>query len=165
MTDNTLYIDEMMDQYPAKPEYLIVILQEIQNKYGFISGDAMRLASDHVHVPLTQAYAVATFYQSFRLDPVGEHEIKVCLGTACHLKGGQRLVEDLERKLHVESGGTTEDMRFTLNTVNCVGACALAPVVSVDNQYHPNATAKKMQKVLKTLTDPSLEEMEGTGNA
>jgi NADH-quinone oxidoreductase subunit E len=74
-------------------------------------------------------------------------------------------VEDLERKLHVESGGTTEDMRFTLNTVRCVGACALAPVVSVDNQYHPNATAKKMEKVLKTLTDPSLEEMEGTGNA
>jgi len=158
-------MDEVIDQYPAKPEYLIVLLQDIQKKYGFISSDAMRLASEHTNVPLTQAYSVATFYQSFRLDPLGEHEIKVCLGTACHLKGGQRLVEEFERKLKVESGGTTEDMRFTLSTVNCVGACALAPVVSIDDKYHPNATSKKMDKQLKNLMDPSIEEMEGMGNA
>lgn len=165
MSDQNLYLDEITDQYPAKPEYLIVLLQDIQKKYGYISYDAMCVASEHTKVPLTQAYSVATFYQSFRLDPLGEHEIKVCLGTACHLKGGQRLVEELERKLKVEPGGTTEDMMFSLNTVNCVGACALAPVVAIDDKYHPNATSKKIAKEMKNLTGPSVEEMEGSGNA
>ncbi len=165
MTHQSLYIDEMLDEYPARPEYLIVLLQEIQTKYGYISYDAMRLASEHTNVPLTQAYSVATFYQSFRLDPPGEHEVKVCLGTACHLKGGQRLVEELERKLKIESGGTTEDMQFTMNTVNCLGACAMAPVAVVDDSYQANATVKKLEKQLKNLTGPSIETMEGLGNA
>lgn len=165
MTDQSLYIDEMTDQYPTKPEYLIVLLQDIQKKYGYISYETMRLACEHTKVPLTQAYSVATFYQSFRLEPLGEHEIKVCLGTACHLKGAQRIVEEIERKLKVASGGTTEDMRFTLNTVNCVGACALAPVVSIDDKYHPNATSKKINKQLDHLIAPAVEEMEGSGNA
>lgn len=144
-------IDEIIERYPDKPEYLIFLLQDIQSSYGYISAEAMQLACDRTGVPLTQGYSVATFYQSFRLDPSGEHEIRVCLGTACHLKGGQRLVEDLERRLSVEAGGTTEDMRFTLNTVNCVGACALAPVVVVDEEYLANATVKKVDKHLKTL--------------
>ncbi len=151
MEPQGVQIDEIMERYPDKPEYLIFLLQDIQASYGYISAQAMQLACDRIGVPLTQGYSVATFYQSFRLDPSGEHEIRVCLGTACHLKGGQRLVEDLERRLNVEAGGTTEDLRFTLNTVNCVGACALAPVVVVDNEYQPNATSKKLEKYLKTI--------------
>ena len=149
-------IDDIIERYPDKPEYLIFLLQDIQSSYGFISPEAMQLACDRTGVPLTQGYSVATFYQSFRLDPSGEHEIRVCLGTACHLKGGQRLVEDLERRLNIKAGETTADMRYTLSTVNCVGACALAPVVVVDNEYHPNATARKLEKHMKTL-DQSIE--------
>ena len=151
MSDLVQHIDELMDQYPPKPEYLIGLLQDIQNKQGYISYDAMQLASEHTKVPLTQAYSVATFYQSFRLEPPGEHEIKVCLGTACHLNGGQQLVEGLSRKLRIEPGETSKDMMYTLNTVNCVGACAIAPVAVVDEKYHPGATMQKLEKEMEKL--------------
>lgn len=155
-------LDEIIERYPDKPEYLIFLLQDIQSSYGYISPDAMQLACERTGVPLTQGYSVATFYQSFRLDPCGEHEIRVCLGTACHLNGGQRIVEDLQRRLNVKPGETTADMRFTLSTVNCVGACALAPVVVVDNEYHPHATARKIEKHLKSLDQASeAQEQEG----
>jgi NADH-quinone oxidoreductase subunit E len=144
-------LDEIIERYPGQSEYLITMLQDIQANYGYISKESMQLACDRVGVPLTQGYSVATFYQSFRLDPKGEHEIRVCSGTACHLKGSQRLVEELERRLGVPAGGTTEDMRYTLNTVNCVGACALAPVVVVDDEPQPNMTAKKLEKQLKII--------------
>jgi NADH-quinone oxidoreductase subunit E len=144
-------LDGIMDRYPGQPEYLIFMLQDIQGADGYISKESMQLACDRAGVPLTQGYSVATFYQSFRLDPRGEHEIRVCSGTACHLKGSQRLVEELERRLGVEAGGTTEDQRYTINTVNCVGACALAPVVVVDDEPQPNMTAKKLQRCLKTI--------------
>lgn len=144
-------IDEIMERYPNKPEYLIFLLQDIQSSYGYISPEAMQQACDQTGVPLTQGYSVATFYQSFRLDPRGEHEIRVCLGTACHLKGGQRIVDELKRRLDISTGGTTEDLRYTLNTVNCVGACALAPVVVVDEEYHPNMTARKLEKHLNAI--------------
>lgn len=144
-------LDDIMERYPGEPEYLIIMLQDIQSTYGYISEESMQLACDRAGVPLTRGYSVATFYQSFRLDPKGEHEIKACSGTACHLKGSQRLVEELERRLGVEVGGTTDDLRYTLNTVNCVGACALAPVVVVDGEPQPHMTAKKLEKHLKSL--------------
>jgi NADH-quinone oxidoreductase subunit E len=144
-------LDEIVERYPGEAEYLIIMLQDIQSRFGYISKESMQLACDRAGVPLTQGYSVATFYQSFRLDPKGEHEIRVCSGTACHLKGSQRLVEELERRLGVPAGDTTADLRYTLNTVNCVGACALAPVVVVDEEPQPNMTAKKLAKHLKTL--------------
>ncbi len=150
-------LEDIMEQYPGQPEYLIFMLQDIQSSYGYIPEESMQLACDRAGVPLTQGYSVATFYQSFRLDPRGEHEICVCMGTSCHLKGGHRLIEGLERRLGVKAGGTTEDMRYTLNTVNCVGACALSPVVVVDEEYLSNATEKKVTRRLKTL-DPILSE-------
>ena len=155
MTESIQHIDELMDQYPPKPEYLIGLLQDIQDHQGHISYAAMLLASEHTKVPLIQAYSVATFYQSFRLDPPGEHEIKVCLRTACHLNGGQQLVEGLSRKLQVESGETTEDMMFTLSTVNCVGACAIAPVAVIDEKYHAGASLPKLEKEINKITESS----------
>lgn len=165
MTNLIQHIDELMDQYPPKPEYLIGLLQDIQDRQGHISYGDMLLASEHTNVPLTQAYSVATFYQSFRLDPPGEHEIKVCLGTACHLNGGQQLVDGLSRKLNIEPGETTDDMMFTLSTVNCVGACAIAPVAVVDEKYHPGATMRKLEKEMKKITEPSLETIDGEPDA
>lgn len=158
-----IVIDDILERYPESPEYLIFLLQDIQTSYGYISPEAMQLVCDHTGVPATQAYSVATFYQSFRLEPQGEHEIRVCLGTACHLKGGRRIVEELERRLEVEAGGTTADMRYTLNTVNCVGACALAPVVVIDETYHPNTTAGKLDKQL-TIIERDADSQEGMEN-
>ena len=157
-------MEEIINRYPGSPEYLIFFLQDIQSAYGYISNESMEQVCDHTGVPLTQAYSVATFYQSFRLEPSGEHEVRVCLGTACHLNGGQRLVEELERRLDVEPGGTTKDLRFTLNTVNCVGACALAPVVVIDEEYLPNITTTKLSKKLDALDKEMENEMEGIGN-
>lgn len=144
-------IEDIMNRYPAKPEYLIFFLQDIQASCGYIPQESMQLISDHTGVPITQTYSVATFYQSFRLEPTGEHELRVCLGTACHLKGGQRIVEDLERRLNVNAGETTEDMKYTLDTVNCVGACALAPVMVVDDKYEANITSGKLNRILKKI--------------
>jgi len=151
MPEQSEIIEEIMNRYPAKPEYLIFFLQDIQANYGYISQELMQQISDHTDVPITQTYSVATFYQSFRLEPKGEHEIRICLGTACHLKGGQRIVENLERKLNIQAGETTEDLKYTLDTVNCVGACALAPVMVVDEKYEPNISAGKINGILKRL--------------
>ncbi|MCP3941641.1 MAG: NAD(P)H-dependent oxidoreductase subunit E [Desulfobacteraceae bacterium] len=165
MTTSDQHIDELMDQYPPKPEYLIGLLQDIQDQQGYISYGAMLLASEHTKVPLSQAYSVATFYQSFRLDPPGEHEIKVCLGTACHLNGGQQLVDGLSRKLQIEPGETTDDMMFTLSTVNCVGACAIAPVAVVDENYHAGATMQKLEREMRKVIDLSSDKIMGEPNA
>ena len=151
MLQQSEILEEIVNRYPGQPEYLIFLLQDIQADCGYISPDAMQLVSEHTDVPVTQAYSVATFYQSFRLEPRGEHEIRVCLGTACHLKGGQRIVEELERRLGIEAGETTADMQYTLDTVNCVGACALAPVMVVDDAYAPNITARKIDKLLQKI--------------
>jgi NADH-quinone oxidoreductase subunit E len=142
-------IDDIIERYPGKPESLIFLLQDIQSAYNYISPVAMNLVCDHVGVPLTQAYAVATFYKSFSLEPKGEHEIRVCLGTACHLKGGERIAEGLERDLDVPRGRTTKDQRFTLETVNCLGACAMAPVVMIDEDYIGGATQGAVRRYLK----------------
>lgn len=147
-----LDLDEIMERYPGRPDNLIFLLQDIQAAFNYVSPQALQLVCDHTGVPLSQAYAVATFYQSFSLEPKGEHNVKVCLGTACHLKGAPRLVEDLERRLGVAPGQTTEDLMYSLETVNCLGACALAPVMVVDEKYQPSVTSKKLDKLLKELS-------------
>jgi NADH-quinone oxidoreductase subunit E len=147
----TVEIDSILDRYPSHPKYLISLLQDVQAEYDYISPQHLNLICGHVGVPLSRAWSVATFYKSFSLEPRGEHEIKVCLGTACHLKGGPRILEALERDLSIQRGQTTEDLRFTLETVNCLGACALAPVMVVGEDYHPNVTVRKVNKLIKQL--------------
>jgi NADH-quinone oxidoreductase subunit E len=144
-------IDAILEKYPSEPQYLISLLQDVQANYHYISEENMNLVCDYVGVPLTQAWSVATFYKAFSLEPRGEHEIKVCLGTACHLKGGQRLVDNLARELGIQPGQTTPDLKITLETVNCLGACAIAPVAVADEIYHPRMTARKMDKILKKI--------------
>ncbi|MBF0495799.1 MAG: NAD(P)H-dependent oxidoreductase subunit E [Deltaproteobacteria bacterium] len=144
-------IDAILDRYPGEPRYLISLLQDVQAEYNYIAPENMTLICDHVGVPLTQAWSVATFYKSFSLEPRGEHEIRVCCGTACHLKGSERLAQSLERDLGVERGHTTEDLRFSLDTVNCLGACALAPMVMIDDDYIGGATQRGIRKYLKKI--------------
>jgi NADH:ubiquinone oxidoreductase subunit E len=142
-------VNEIINKYNGEKNWLIGIFQDIQAEYRYLPKEAIGLVANRLKIPLTQAYAVATFYKSFSLVPRGEHEIHVCLGTACHLRGGQRLVENFERTLEVKAGGTTQDMKFTLETVNCLGACALAPLVRVDQKNYGKVTADQVQKIVK----------------
>lgn len=142
-------VDEIIDRYNAEKSSLIGIFQDIQQEYRYLPREAISRVVERLGIPVTQAYAVATFYKSFSLVPRGEHEIHVCLGTACHLRGGQRLVENFERILNAKAGGTTADMKFTLETVNCLGACALAPLVRVDQKNYGKVTADKIAKIVE----------------
>jgi len=145
-------IDTILEKYPGEPRSLINILQDVQAEYGYVSAENMTRICDHTDVPLTQAWSVVTFYKSFSLEPRGEHEVKVCCGTACHLKGSGRIVEKLCRDLHLRPGETTSDQKFTMETVNCLGACALAPVAVVDEKYHTRATSAKIDKIITALS-------------
>jgi len=144
-------IETILEQYPRHPQYLVNLLQDVQAEYNYISSENLALVCDHLGVPLTQAWSMATFYRGFSLEPRGEHEVKVCLGTTCHLKGGQRLLEACERNLGVARGETTGDLKLSLDTVKCVGACALAPVVMVDNDYLGEANLVSVKKRLEEL--------------
>jgi NADH-quinone oxidoreductase subunit E len=151
LKEQTIDIDNILDRYPGEPRYLISLLQDVQANYNYISEENMVLVCDHVGVPVTKAWAVATFYKSFSLEPRGEHEVSVCLGTACHLRGGERIAQLIEKELNVKRGHTTEDMKITLDTVNCLGACSMAPVVKIDDEYLGGATHNTVKKYLKKL--------------
>lgn len=129
-------IDSIMAEYDHNPAKLVGILQDIQRELRYLPQDALRHVAERLAVPLPRVYSVATFYQAFSLTPRGRHIIKVCMGTACHVRGAPRVLEELERKLGVRAGETTYDLEYTLLTVNCLGCCALGPVVVVDNTYH-----------------------------
>ena len=128
---------------------LIAILEEMQAHYRYLPRDVMILVSERLGVPLSQIYSVVTFYHAFSLVPRGEHTICVCTGTACHVRGAIQVLDRLETKLGVGPGGTTRDRRFTLETVNCLGCCALGPVVVLDDEYEGQMTIGKVDKLLK----------------
>lgn len=129
---------------------LISILEKIQAKYSYLPEDALRAVADKTGRSLVDIYGVATFYRAFSLEPRGKHLISVCLGTACHVRGGPGIIEEMERQLKIKAGETTPDNEFTLETVNCVGACALGPVVIVDGHYFSKVKSAKVKKILKS---------------
>lgn len=129
---------------------LISVLEEIQARYRYLPREAMILASERLGVPLSQVYSVATFYHAFSLTPRGKHTICICTGTACHVRGAMRVLDRLGTKLGVEPGGTTRDRQFTLETVNCLGCCALGPVMVLDGEYEGQMTTGKVDKLLKS---------------
>jgi NADH-quinone oxidoreductase subunit E len=133
---------------PARGE-LISILDEIQTIYGYLPADALRDVAAKTGRSLTEIYGVATFYRSFNLKPRGKHMISVCLGTACHVREAPRIVEEFQRQLGVKAGGTTSDKNFTLRTVNCLGACALGPIVVVDGHYFSNVSAPRVKHIIE----------------
>ena len=128
---------------------LIPLLQDIQAEYNYLPQEALLIVSDELDVPLSQIYHVATFFKAFHLEPQGRHLIKVCLGTACHVRGAVMITDKLKRDWDLETGKTSADQRFTLETVNCLGACALGPVMVVDEEYFGQMTSAKVGSVLK----------------
>ncbi len=129
---------------------LVSILQDIQAGYKYLPKEALIQVSHSLEIPLTQVYSVATFFKAFSLKPRGRHLINVCLGTACHVRGAIRVLEQMERQLGIKRGDTTKDLNFTLETVNCVGACALGPIVIVDEQYSGQMKPDKVKPLLES---------------
>lgn len=144
-------INEIINQVAMEDGSLIAALEEIQGRFRYLPPEALILASERLGVPLSQAYAVATFYHAFSLKPKGKHCLHVCMGTACHVRGSPQVLDRLETKLNVKAGGTTRDHLFTLETVNCLGACALGPIVVVDGEYSGQVTVQKADTLLKRM--------------
>ena len=142
-------VDSLIDSYTDKKEQLISLLQDIQAEFNYLPGDVLIKISQKLGIPLSQVFSVATFFRAFSLKPKGRHLVTICTGTACHVRGGQRLVDKVERDYGIKSGETTEDMKFTLETVNCLGCCALGPVVVVDGKYESQMNADKLDRVLR----------------
>ena len=128
---------------------LIHALKDVQAEFGYIPCEAVEILCEHLEVPISKAFSATTFYKAFSLEPKGEIVIRVCTGTACHIRGAQTLADEISTALGIEPGGTTKDLKFTLETVNCVGACAMAPVVSVDGKYHGSVGPGSIMKVIK----------------
>lgn len=128
---------------------LIPFLQEIQNAYGYLPPLVLMEMSKRTSIPASRIYGVATFYEQFYLEPRGRHTVKCCRGTACHVRGGSGIIEAIQNVLNVAPGETTEDMRFTFETVACLGTCFLAPVIMVNKDYYGNLTPNKIQGILE----------------
>ena len=142
-------VDRVVDKYRREKKALIGILQDIQEEYNYLPKDVLLHIKDKLNIPLTQIYGVVTFYNAFSLKPRGRHLIAVCTGTACHVKGASRILEKLERDLKIKSGGVTEDLRFSLETVRCLGCCSLAPVIKVDEDTYGRVKQDELVKILK----------------
>ena len=141
----------IVSEYGGNHDSLISILQDIQSEYHYLPEDALRAVASQLGLPLIQVYGVATFFKAFSLKPRGEHVVTVCLGTACHVRRAPAVLDEVKRQLGVEPGETSEDMRFTLETVNCLGACALGPIVVLDGKYHGQMGPGKVKKILKKI--------------
>src|SRR5512147_1301432 len=144
-------INDIINREAMGDGSLIAALEEIQERYRYLPPEALILASERLGVPLSQTYSVATFYNAFSLKPKGKHCLHVCMGTACHVRGSPRVLDRLQTKLGVRAGGTTRDRLFTLETVNCLGACALGPIVVADGEYSGQMTTQKVDRILKNI--------------
>ena len=149
MEAEELTVKKHIKKYSNEKKALISILQDIQEEYNYLPQEALKIVSRTLGVPLIDIIGVATFYRAFSLEPRGKHLITVCLGTACHVRGGPKILEEFERKLNIEAGQTSKDGQFSLETVACLGCCAIGPVVVVDGNYHAQTTIRKVGSILK----------------
>jgi len=145
-------VGQILDNYQHDKGMLVSILQDVQAEYRYLPKEGLLQVTQGLDVPLSQVYSIATFFKAFSLKPRGRHLINVCLGTACHVRGAVRVLEKIERELGIKAGENTEDLKFTLETVNCVGACALGPMVIIDEEYHGEMTTDKVDSILKKYT-------------
>ena len=145
-------VKSILDNYQRDKGMLVSILQDVQAEYSYLPEEALVEVSQASETPLSQVYSVATFFKAFSLEPRGRYLINVCLGTACHVRGAVKVLEAIERELNIKAGRTTKDLKFTLETVNCVGACALGPIVIVDGEYHGQMKTDRVKALLENYT-------------
>jgi len=143
-------ITRVLKSYPKEKRYSLAILQDLQRRFGYIPREGLKALSEYLGVKLSSLYSMATFYRSLSLKPRGKHIIRVCDGTACHIRGAPVLLDTLKRLLSISPGETTKDGLFTVETVNCLGACAIAPVMVVDGKYNSKVKPDEVEAILKT---------------
>ncbi len=148
-------LNKLINKYDGKEGFLIQLLLDLQSELHWISKGSIRELSQRLKIPASQIFRVASFYKAMNLSPVGLHNVCVCMGTACQVRGAQRLLDTTESKLGIKSGQTTPDNNFTLNRVNCLGCCAIGPVMVVDEDYHGRVDSKKAKKILGQLASDS----------
>ena len=141
-------LEDIFSHYRGERQDLIPILQETQGKFRYLPAAAMREISKFLQIPESSVYGVSTFYAQFKLTPLGKKVIRVCRGTACHVRGSSKVLAEIEKQLGIKAGETTEDLEYTLETVACIGACALAPTMTIDNETYGKMTTKKVAEVL-----------------
>ncbi len=150
VTDDNIMLEDIasiLEDFDKSGTSLIPLLQTIQEKYKYVAPEAVKLVAGHLGMTSCEVYGVATFYNQFRFNPPGKHQIKVCLGTACHVKGGDIILENFERKLDIKAGETTEDREFSIDKVACVGCCALAPVAVIDEKVHGKIAPSRIEGI------------------
>jgi len=148
-----LRIDQIIDKYPPGPSSLIQVLLEIQRENRWLPKEALEKISARLRVPLNQIQQIVTFYKVFSLVPKGRHEIHVCTGTACHVRGAPRILDSVQNQVGIGPGETDLDLKFSLETVNCVGCCALGPVIVMDGKYHGQMNLRKVTAMLSSSAD------------
>ncbi len=147
-------IQEIMAEYTAgRRETLIPILQDVQALFGYLPEESLAIIAKYIGVSTSKVFGVATFYNQFRLRPVGKHTVRVCRGTACHVRGSKLLLDAFAGELNVQPGETTPDGQFTLETVACIGACSIAPVVMIDESFHGSVQSRNVKTILKEYKD------------
>lgn len=142
-------VEKILQRHPKDQSSIIQVLLDIQNELYFLPRDVLEHVSDYLNVPLSRTYNLATFYKAFSLKPKGKYPIAVCTGTACHVQGAVKILEQIERELNVKEGETTPDKKFSVETVRCLGCCGLAPVVTVGKNLHGKVPSSKVSKILK----------------
>jgi NADH-quinone oxidoreductase subunit E len=161
---NTERVNAIIDSYQADPACSLAILQEIQNEGNYLPKEVLELVADRLGLPRGHVYGLATFYRTFSLKPMGKHRVKVCLGTACHVHGGPAILDMFERKLGIEAGESTPDGEFSLEACSCLGACAQAPYVQVDNDPHNQMTPVRVPEVVAQYAAPDSARPRDGGN-
>lgn len=151
--------------YPPDRRHALAAMQDMQHAFNYVPEEGLELLSKHLDVPMAQLYSMATFYKALSLKPKGEHIIKICNGTACHIKGSMNLAASLKRELGIDPGETTPDGKFSVELVNCLGSCALAPVMLVDGTYHNKLKADDVGRVLSEYAQADDAESAGEGRA
>ncbi len=142
-------VDEIIDRYKGEEGVLIQLLLDLQSEFNWISPEAIAQISEQMRIPKSQIYRIASFYKAMNLKPVGRHIIQVCLGTACQVRGAPKILDRIEENLKIKEGATTSDMRFSLKRVNCLGCCAMGPVIVVDGIYHGKITPLMVENILE----------------
>jgi NADH-quinone oxidoreductase subunit E len=142
-------LEEIISRFGREQEELIHILHRVHGEFGYIPPEAISLIARHLRISESEVFGVLTFYRAFSLEPRGKYVITVCLGTACHVRGGVQVAEELERRLGIKAGQTTPDRKYSLETVNCLGCCAIGPVVVVNGKYYSNVAPKKIDKIIR----------------
>ena len=152
-------LESILKGRSSQPQQLIEVLQDVQESYGYIPEEAMREISKTLGVPLIEVYRVASFYKAFKLKPSGKYVITICNGTACHVRGAQLLLEQAVSQLSIKPGEVTDDGMFSIEHVNCLGACALGPIASENGSYHHHMTPAKLRKFINSLNHHEKEEV------